>query len=334
MRDDGMTEFLVGIDVGGTRIKMMVMDAKLREIGCSSIPTNYELGYETVSDNILAALEELFAQNGIKNKKVLSVAMGLPGIVNFKSQEPVYLAVLEWDGFNPCKKIGDFFDAPYVIDNDANLNTMGEYYFGVQKKYRNMVLITLGTGVGCGVIVDGKSLRGSDNLAAELGHMTIVADGGEVCLCGQTGHLEAYCSGTAMAGHAQKMMELDPDTSLHKYVAENGGIFQNEMVDRGISDGDKTCMLIMNRFSHYLSVGCSNVMKLFNPEIIFLGGGISNAGKFLLDPVNEEAGKNVMHPYQRCPIKKATLGSKAGMYGACALAANYVTPAFPGAFGA
>lgn len=317
-----MGGFLLGIDVGGTNIKIMIMDREHRAAARRSIPTRREEGYERVSDRMIEAAEEMLDGCGIGREELAAAAMGLPGTVDVKNHVTVCLSALHWDGFNPCRKIGEHFGIPYFIDNDANVNALGEYIFGDNGGVQSLALVTLGTGVGCGVVADGKIVGGADNMAAELGHMIIAADGGARCLCGRRGHLEAYCSGTALAREAGAMMEAYPDTALHRYVAENGGKFDNAMISRGYEAGDNVCRELISRYNHYLSVGMTNLMTMYNPELILLGGGISNAGDMIVGAVSELCREMVLSERSWCPVKKATLGAEAGMYGACALAAQ------------
>lgn len=317
-----MNNYVMGIDVGGTNIKIMIMDERRRVVAKQSIPTWRENGYEEISDRIIASAGLMLSELHPGRGALRAVAMGLPGTVDTRNNVTVCLSALHWDGFNPCEKIGKHFGVPYFIENDANISAYGEYVFGVNGKADNMALVTLGTGVGCGIIMNGRIVSGANNMAAELGHMIVNADGGALCLCGRRGHLEAYCAGVALARDAQAMMEAFPDTALHQYVKDSAGNFDNTMITRGYEEGDRVCRELIERYTHYLAVGLANVMTMFNPEVILLGGGISNAGDIILKPVNRLCRSMVLTERSWCPVKKATLGSEAGMYGACALAAQ------------
>ena len=319
-----MERFLIGIDVGGTNIKIMIMSEKYEVFSKVSIPTHAESGYEQISDEMIKAIDRMFSEKGVSQPNVAAIAMGLPGTVDNKTGKTVYLAVLHWDGFNPGKKLGDYYHAPVFIDNDANINALGEYAFGGNREKEVLVLLTLGTGVGCGVVTGGKIFGGAANMAAELGHMTIVADGGALCLCGRRGHLEAYCSGSALKRDALEMASVYGDSILHKYIREAGGHYDNWMVTEGARQKDQACLKVMERFSRYLAVGLSNVMMLYNPDLILLGGGISNAADLFLEEVRNMCRQMVLHERSWCPIEKAVLGSEAGMYGACALAGQSI----------
>ncbi len=311
---------LLGIDVGGTNIKMMAADGARRVLAKRSMKTRSELGYERVSDKIIGTLEDMLREAGIDRADVSAVGMGLPGIVDAEGSTSVHLAYVGWDGFDPCAKIAGHFGVPHAIDNDANLSALGEYVFSADESLSSLVLLTLGTGLGGGVVIDGRIFGGSKNLACEFGHMTLTPDEGETCLCGRKGCWEAYCSGSAMAVHAKRLMADHPDTVLHRLVGENGGEYDNRLVGEGARANDPVCVEILRRYNRYLAIGCANVMKLFNPQVILLGGGLSGLGDLIFGPVNRDVVPRLLHERQHCPIERARLGPEAGMYGAVALA--------------
>ena len=316
-----MSAYLIGIDVGGTAIKMMIMDTCFQVIGQTSVPTDAPGGYDAASERMLTALSGMFAERSIQNPEVLYAAMGLPGTVDRKAGKTVFLGNLHWDGFNPASKIGEYFSCPVIIDNDANIAAFGEYAFGTFRK-SDLVLVTLGTGVGCGVVSGGQIFSGSHNMAAELGHMVITADGGPICSCGKRGHLESYCSGRALMRDALAAAAANPESILNRYIEKAEGMYDNSMVTRGALEGDDSCLEVISTYIHYLSVGLANVMSVYDPEIILLGGGISNAGELLIRPLNDLCDKIVLSKQSSRRIEIASLGADAGQYGACALAAQ------------
>lgn len=319
-----MERYLIGIDVGGTNIKFMIMTDSFRFIAKKSIKTEAWLGYEEIIQKLIREIDGTFEEHEILKPNVASVAMGVPGIVDRKAKRTIHLNHLHWDGFDPVEDLGKYFNASTVLENDANIHALGEYWFGAGKNTESMVLLTLGTGVGGGIILDGKIFGGVHNLAAELGHMTIVADGGNPCLCGKRGCLEAYASGSALEWEAIRMMKIYPGSKLHKYKEENGGIYDNSMIPRGIEADDTACIRLMDWFTTYLSIGTANIMKILNPEVILIGGGVAEAGEVLIQPLNRKSRDRLFHERQYCPIKKAMLGGEAGMYGACALAGQKI----------
>lgn len=318
-----MGNYLIGIDVGGTNIKMMIMDDTLQTVEKDAIRTEGRIGmtgYEEAAAEMICKLESMFQKHEIQEPKVMAVGMGLPGMVDARNRRTLNLPYLRWDGMNPAKRIEEHFQTESVIENDGNVNVIGEYYFG-DASAPNMILLTLGTGVGAGIICNGEIFGGSLNYGGEAGHMVIAADEG-ASFCGRNGCLEAYCSGSAMEMNAKKMMQAHPETVLHRFVKEHGGRYDNAMVTEGYLMGDSVCMELFRKFDHYLAVGITNLIELFNPELILLGGGVSNAGDIILEPVREEVSRRVLCREQICRIQRATLGAEAGMYGACALAAR------------
>lgn len=314
--------YLVGIDMGGTYIKTMITDRERNIVDKSTIRTNRELGYERVAEDIIAEVEALLKRNDLAGCTIAAMGMGVPGVVDNSTQETIGMTVafLGWGSFNACEKIASHFSAPYAMENDANLGAMGEYTFGSKMEHPNMVLLTLGTGVGGGIIADGKIYRGARNLAGEFGHMQITPDDGETCLCGHKGCLEAYCSGSAMGVHARRLLPEYPDSMLHQLMADNGGEYDNRLAAEGARALDPLCLEVFKRLNHYLAIGCANIMTLFNPSRIFIGGGISRAGDLIFDTVNRETLPRLRFERQFCPIEPASLGYDAGMYGAVALA--------------
>lgn len=314
--------YLIGIDMGGTYVKMMVADRDRNIVDKTTILTQREHGYEKVVKNIIAELESILAKNGLAKVHISAMGLGIPWAVDNRDPQHLHstLKLIGWEDYNPCKAIASHFDTPYAMENDSNLGAIGEYTFGSKMEFPNMILLTLGTGVGGGIIADGKIYRGGYHLAGEFGHMTITPDSGEVCLCGRLGCLEAYCSGSAMAAHAKRMMVDRSDTVLHELIRRNQGVYDNKFVTEGALKGDDVCIEIFKRFNYYLTIGCANIMKMFNPERLFIGGGIAKAGDLIFGPLNRDVPSRLRDPRQFCPIEPSRLGHEAGVYGAIALA--------------
>ena len=316
-----MERFIIGIDVGGTNLKMMIMNEHLEAVSIKSIPTQEETGrkgFLKASRRMIDELDEMFRTIGVEQPDVAFLVMGLPGIVDKLNNVSLHLPYLEWDGFDPSAELAEHFHCKSMIENDASVNVFGEYVFG-ENKAENMILLTLGTGVGGGIIINGDVFRGSRNIGGEIGHMVICADGGEN-FCGKTGPMEAYCSGSAMKRMASEEIDNFPDSVVHSYIKE-AGEYDNSMITRGRQAGDLFSIRVMERFNRYLSIGISNIIELFNPELILIGGGVSKAGDFIMKPIRKLVSESVFSA-QLCPIEKASLGSDAGMYGACGLAAR------------
>lgn len=316
-----MQEYLIGIDVGGTNTKIMVMDTHFNVLGEQITPTNLGATLEENSAWMIVAIDTLFEKNGIHAAKIRGIGMGVPGLVDFHANRTVYLPLHHWDGVDPCDSLAKHYNTVSFVDNDANVNALGEYYFGEGSEYRSLVYLTVGTGLGGAAIINGSLLRGKGNAAAEVGHMTVFAEGGRPCVCGKTGCLEPYCSGTELLRLAKESAEKSPDSVLACLVRENGGKLDNRLVSQAAEMGDRTAEALLKQIGRYLGIGVANLMKLFDPDVVFIGGGVSNAGEALLEPVRRTAEEYIMYPAQACPVRRATLGMRAGMFGAAAMAA-------------
>jgi glucokinase len=218
-----------------------------------------------------------------------------------------------------AKPLKDFFGVPVYIENDGNVMLLGEQYFGAGKGSGDILALGLGTGMACGISVEGRLLHGRNHVAAEVGHMVIDSEGGEQCVCGKRGCFESCCSATAMKRYARRFASDSPKSLLHEYCGGNIPAIDGGMIDRGFDAGDEVCKKVYDIFTDKLSVGLVNLINIFNPEIIVIGGGVAHAGDRLLVPVREKVRKSLMHPVQECPIVAGRLLSRAGVMGACRL---------------
>ena len=213
------------------------------------------------------------------------------------------------------------FGVPVFAENDANVNALGEMHFGAGKGYKDILLITLGTGLGCGIISGGKLLHGKSHVAAEAGHMVIETNGDQ-CICGKRGCFESCCSGTALTRYARRLALEYSETSLVRYSDGNLFAINGEMIQRGFDEGDLVCKKVLEVFSQKLSVGLTNLINLFNPGIVIISGGVSRLGDRILIPTRKLVEDNLMHPIQKCEIVQGQLDNEAGVMGACSLAAE------------
>ncbi len=317
-----MQELYVGIDVGGTNTKIVLLDGQMNPVAKDTRPTCMS-SLEAFTDDLCRAVEDCMSTLPGDRGEIQAFGMGVPGLVDSFSSRSIYLPLHLWNGVNPCEGVAQHFDAPSVLDNDANINALGERFFGRGRQYRDFLYITVGTGIGGAAVCGGKLLRGRCNAAMEIGHMTVVSQGGRPCVCGKTGCLEPYCSGTAMRKLAEEEIRTHPESLLAELVRAKG-TYDNELTARAAQDGDPSALRVIEEISYYLGLGIANLCKIFNPEAVFVGGGVSNAGDVLLDPVRAVLATKVMHPSQDCPVFQASLRGESGMFGAAAMAAESV----------
>lgn len=311
--------FTIGIDLGGTNIVAAVVDEKYNIIAKAKTPTAVPRSAELIFDDIAKVCKEAVEKAGLTMDDILSVGLGTPGTVN--SDGVIEFANnLNFDNV-PAKDmiIERLGDKPVYVANDANCAALGEAYAGCGNGAKNFIAVTLGTGVGSGVIVDGKIVTGVNNAGGECGHMVIVVDG-EACTCGRHGCWEAYASATALINQTKKAMEQYPDSVMHQLAEEEGKVSGKTAFD-AMRRGDIAGIKVVDQYIKYVACGIINLVNALQPEIICVGGGICNEGETLLRPLRRyiEAERYSVYSKIQTKILKAELGNDAGIIGAAIL---------------
>lgn len=311
--------YTIGIDLGGTNIVSSVVDENYNIIATSKTPTNSPRSADEIFDDIAMISEEAIQKAKLTKADIDSVGMGTPGTVNADG-------VIEFAnnlGFNNVpaaemlkERLG--IDKVY-IENDANCAALGEAYAGVGNGAKDFVAVTLGTGVGSGIIVDGKIVNGVNFAGGECGHMVIVVDG-EQCSCGRKGCWEAYASATALIRQTKKAMEEYPDSYMHQLAEAEGKVSGRTAFD-AMRKGDIAGIKVVDQYIKYVSCGLINIVNALQPEIICVGGGICNEGETLMVPLRRfvQAERYSIHSKIQTKIVKAELGNDAGVIGAAIL---------------
>lgn len=311
--------FTIGIDLGGTNIVAAVVDEKYNIIAKAKTPTAVPRSAELIFDDIAKVCKEAVEKAGITMNDISSVGLGTPGTVN--SDGVIEFANnLNFDNV-PAKDmiIERLGDKPVYVANDANCAALGEAYAGCGNGAKNFIAVTLGTGVGSGVIIDGKIVTGVNNAGGECGHMVIVVDG-EACTCGRHGCWEAYASATALINQTKKAMEKYPDSVMHQLAKEEGKVSGKTAFD-AMRRGDIAGIKVVDQYIKYVACGIINLVNALQPEIICVGGGICNEGETLLRPLRRyiEAERYSVYSKIQTKILKAELGNDAGIIGAAIL---------------
>ena len=278
-----MKRYCLGVDLGGTNIAVGLVDADAVSIVRKmSTKTNAPRPCEDISADIRSLSLAICREEGIDLSSVLWVGVAAPGIV----KDGVIIAAynLGWDNVDFKRILGDMMGIPTYIANDANSAAYAELKWGVGKGESSLIAVTLGTGVGGGIVFDGKIWEGINGFAAEVGHMVIEADG-RVCGCGQRGCIEAYCSATALISEASRAARLYPASTLRRMMDANGGKMSGVIPFAAAREGDFAAKRVVDDFVHYLAVGIANLINLFQPAVVCIGGGISGEGDNLLNPV-------------------------------------------------
>lgn len=312
-----MYNYVFGVDVGGTTIKMGLFDMQGTVIDKWEIPTVTDNGGEKVLPDIAEAIHNKMAEKKIVKEEIAGVGVGVPGPVD--NQGVVHRAVnLGWGFFNMEETLSGLLEGMTVKGgNDANVAALGEMWKGGGQGHNDLVAVTLGTGVGGGIIINGKILNGATGAGGEIGHIHVEDNETECCGCGNKGCLEQFASATGVVRLAKKKLASDDTPS----VLRNGEISAKSVFD-AVKEQDAVAIEIAKEFGTYLGTGLAAIAGVVNPEIFVIGGGVSKAGEILFDYIKPAYEKHVFHGSRDVEFALATLGNDAGIYGAAKLVLN------------
>ena len=306
-----------GIDLGGTTVKLAYFDQTGMMLDKWEIPTNTAENGKYILPDIAAAILKYMEEKNISKDDIIGAGIGVPGSVNSRGIV-AGCDNLGWGRFNVKDALEPLLGMPVVAGNDATVAALGECWKGGGKGYSSMVLVTLGTGVGGGIIVDGKPVHGSTGAGGEIGHMVLNRNETAKCGCGKSGCVEQYCSATGIARLTRLALEGSDEPSclrsLDKVVAKD--------VFDAAKNGDKLALEVLEQVYAYMGEFIANICCVVNPEIVVFGGGVSKAGQVLLDGVKRHFAKWGYHACQETQFALATLGNDAGAYGAFKLVAE------------
>jgi glucokinase len=311
--------YILSLDIGGTKLAGALFDSANNLLRYSTTLTHAEEGAEPVFERLTRLAEALLQKVGASKTALRCVGAGCVGPLD--SEAGVVYAPPNlhcWDDFPLKGRLEEYFGVPAAVDNDANAAALGEQRFGAGRGCEHMLYVTASTGIGAGLVLDGRIYRGADYGAGEFGHI-VVERNGPRCNCGGRGCLEALASGTAIAKRARREIQRAPDSLLAKMHADRGPDISAEDVFAAARRGDGLAERIIRDAAQYLGLGIVSVIHLLNPRIIVVGGGMARAGKFLFDPVRSTvADRAQKHLSQNVRIVRAKLGGKAGIYGSLA----------------
>lgn len=308
-----MNRWVIGVDLGGTQIRAIRTDLDGEKVARSQLPTEAKLGGEAVLERIFTAIDEVM--QGAELEEVVGMGIGAPGPMDAEGRiyDPPNLP--DWGDFSLTERIRDRFDRPAFAGNDANLAALGEHRFGAGRGVDDMVYMTVSTGIGGGIISRGRLLLGARGYAAEIGHQTLVAEG-PICGCGQPGHLEALASGPSIARNAQKRLEAGASST----IPDHGQEITGKSVADAAKAGDELARELLAEAGFYIGLGLVNLIHILEPQRVLIGGGVSQAGDLLFEPIRETVYQRVMSPiYRVVEIVPAALGGDVGLMGAVAL---------------
>ena len=309
-----MTKYIYGIDIGGTTVKMGLFDEKGDMLEKWEIVTRKENNGENILPDIVKSIKEKNTEKSIETDDILGIGMGVPGPIT-EDGRVLKCANLGWGIFSGADEMSKLTGVEKVkVGNDANVAALGEQWRGGGRGFDNIVMVTLGTGVGGGIIMDGKILTGENGAAGEIGHITVNPKETLTCGCGCKGCLEQYSSATGVIRMAKERLEAsDKPSELRKFSADEIG--GKEVFD-AYKAGDELAAEAVNEFAIYLGMGLGNVASVVDTQAFVIGGGLSKNGPVVIDIVKEQYRKNVMFALKNTEFRLAELGNDAGMYGA------------------
>lgn len=312
-------KYYIGIDLGGTNIKAGVVDEEFKIIGKASVKTNCPRPAEEICADMARVSEMACSDAGISVNDVEWIGVGTPGIADNKNGVIVYANNLDFHDVPVREYIQKSINKPVYVANDANAAAYGEYLAGAAKGAKNAVCITLGTGVGAGIIVEGKILTGSNFAGAELGH-TVIDPAGPKCTCGRKGCFEVFSSATSLIRMTKEVAEADSSSVLNDYFKEDGH-YSARHAFNAMRAGDKSGKEVVDKYCRYLALGIANAINIFQPDILCIGGGVCNEGDPLLVPVKELVAEEIYSKMlaKNTKIVVAMLGNDAGIIGAAFL---------------
>ncbi|MDO9534710.1 MAG: ROK family protein [Bacillota bacterium] len=312
-------KYRIGVDLGGTKMFVSLANGDGEIFRSQRVPTKALQGPSIVLNHLKSIVNEIIAQDGISLKDVEGLGVCIAGFFDIRSKRIVSSPNLPgWELFPLEDELTAQYDLPVIVENDANAAAYGEYVFGAGKDKNNMIFITLGTGIGGGIITDGKLLRGSRGFAGEIGHM-IVLPQGPPCGCGKFGCLESFSSGSAIEREGRMLLQ-EGRSSILSGLAGPGSVLSASHVFAAAREGDKEALKIVERAAYFLGLALSFTVNLLNPDVIVMGGGMAHSGEIFFNPVRRCLEEAAIAPAAKMvSLVPSCLGDEAGVKGVLAL---------------
>ena len=311
--------YRIGLDVGGTTLKAGVVDEQYRLLAKAALPTNPGRCAAAMLDDMAAVCKKAAENAGVSFADITAVGAGFPGTCNLETGEMEYANNLGLSHVFACDELKKRLHVPVFMENDANAAAFGDYLAGAGRGAKNFLCLTFGTGVGGGVILDGKLLRGFNFAGGEFGHTVIVADG-LPCACGRRGCYEAYASVSALIEQTKAAMEAHPESRLWQ-AANTLDAVNGKTVFDAAKTGDETAETVLSAYLRLVGIGVVNFINVFQPDVLAIGGAISDQGETFIAPIRDQvtAERYSKYAQKQCVIRKAALGGDAGIVGAAFL---------------
>ncbi|WP_026674720.1 ROK family glucokinase [Alkalihalobacterium bogoriense] len=315
-----MSKWLVGVDVGGTTIKMAFVSTTGDIVDKWEIPTNKEEGGRFITEEIAASIEQKVTALGETKEKLQGIGIGAPGFIDMETGFIFHAVNIGWRDFPLKESLVEKTGLPVTVDNDANIAAIGEMWTGAGDGAKDLLCVTLGTGVGGGIVSNGNIIHGVNGMAGEIGHITSIVEGGAKCNCGKTGCLETIASATGIARLAKEGLPNHPDSFLHGVYERSGQLTSKDVFD-ALAQEDSLAVEVIDEMCFHLGFAIANIANAVNPGKIVIGGGVSKAGDLLLTPLKREFSRFALPRVKDgADFAIATLGNDAGVIGGAWLA--------------
>lgn len=313
--------YYIGIDLGGTNIAVGLVDFAGKILSTASTPTGMNRNYQQIAEDMATLVHKIVANQNLSFEEIVSVGIGSPGVMNHEKGMVVYSCNLNFFNAPLIDEFKKHINLPVYLENDANCAALAESFCGAAKGSRHSITITLGTGVGGGIVIDKKIYSGFNYAAGELGHMVLKVDG-KLCGCGRKGCWEAYSSATALIQQTKDTLKISKESFIRELVDNDMEKIEAKTVFDAADADDAVAIEIVKEYMHFLSEGIANVINIFQPEVLVIGGGISKRGEKLLTPLREAVASKIYSKegMAQTTIKLALSGNDAGIIGAAMLA--------------
>ena len=309
-----MEKVCFGIDIGGTTVKLGIFTEEGKVLSKWEIPTRVENQGAYILSDVADSVNAYIQKNNIQKDNILGIGIGVPGPV-LEDGTVIQCVNLGWSMVPVTKTMEELTGIITKANNDANVAALGEMWQGGGKGFKNVIMVTLGTGVGGGVIVNGKIITGTRGAAGEIGHMTVNPSEGSACNCGNCGCLEQYASATGIVRETKQFLKITEDASTLRGLED---ITAKDIFDHA-KQGDRLALECVEMLGEYLGLALGNIASVIDPEVFVIGGGVSKAGDILLNAIEKNYDTNVMYALRNKKFKLAELGNDAGIYGSAKL---------------
>lgn len=311
----------IGVDLGGTKIKVGIVNEEGQIVSSGIINTDPSHNDKVIMKDMTAEIDRLIKGEGLQRQDIKSIGIGVPGLVDYEKGSIIYCTNLSWYNVEAVSYLKEHFNIPVYIENDATVAAYAESLFGSTKEAKDSVFLTIGTGIGGGIIINNQIIRGAHGAGSEIGHM-VIGENFYDCNCGRNGCFETLASATAMIKYALHKMSTDyPNSSLQKISEKSGHLEAKDIFDQA-KLGDPLAIETVNRTAKYMAIGIANIYNILDPEIIAIGGGVSKAGDSFFDLIRSNVKKMTLVSSDSIDygkIVRADLGNDAGIIGAAFL---------------